>query len=82
MGTSFVEFRQLREIGAFSYLIYSLAKSLINDLGVVRPEMAMDFGSKEVEPRLMKELSMDSPRTIFGTVKNSPNRHVGPKTSL
>ena len=82
MGTSFVEFRQLREVRAFSYLIYSLAKSLINDLGVVRPKMAMDFSSKEVEPRLMKELSMDSPRTIFGTVKNRPNWHVGPKTSM
>ena len=34
-------------------------------LGVVRPEMAMDFGSKEVESRLMKGLSMDSPRTVF-----------------
>ena len=35
-------------------------------LGVVRPEMAMDFGSKEVEPRLMRGLSMESPHTIFG----------------
>ena len=35
-------------------------------LGVMRSEMAMDFGSKEVEPRLMKGLSMDSPRTVFG----------------
>ena len=35
-------------------------------LGVVGPEMAMDFGSKEVEPRLMKGgLSMDSPRIVF-----------------
>ena len=33
-------------------------------LGVVRPEMAMDFGSKEVEPRLMKGLSMDNPLLI------------------
>ena len=34
--------------------------------------MAMDFSSKEVEPRLRRGLSTDSPRTIFGTVKNSP----------
>ena len=27
-------------------------------LGVVRPKMAMDFGSKEVKPRLMRGLSM------------------------
>ena len=39
---------------------------LIVVLGVVRPEMATDSGSKEVEPRLMRGLSMDSPRTIFG----------------
>ena len=53
-----MEFWQLREAGVFSYLVYSLAKSFVNDLGVVRSEMVMDFGSKEVEPRLMKGLSM------------------------
>ena len=40
-------------------------------LSVVGPEMAMEFGSKEVEPRLRRGLSTDSPRTVFGTVKNS-----------
>ena len=40
--------------------------------GVIGPEMAMEFGSKEVEPRLRRGLSTDSPRTVFGTVKNSP----------
>ena len=44
--------------------------------------MVMDFGSKEVESGLMKGLSMDSPHTIFGTVKNSPDFCVGPKTSM
>ena len=36
-------------------------------LDVVGSEMAMDFGSKEVKPRLMKGggLSMDSPCTVF-----------------
>ena len=43
--------------------------------------MTIDFGSKEVEPRLMRGLSMDSPRTVFGTVKNSLDLRVGPKTS-
>ena len=38
---------------------------LIVVLGVVRPEMATDFGSNEVEPRLMRGLSMDSPHTVF-----------------
>ena len=48
-------------------------------LGVVRPKMAMDFGSKEVEPRLMRGLSMDNPHTVFGTVKINPDLCVGPK---
>ena len=51
-------------------------------LGVVRPKMATDFRSKEVEPMLMRGLSMDSPHIVFGTVKNSPDFHVGPKISM
>ena len=45
-------------------------------LGVVRPDMATDFDSKEVEPMLMRRLSMDSPHIVFGTVKNSPDFRV------
>ena len=33
MGTDFVEFLQLQEVGIFSYLCYSLAKSHVNGLG-------------------------------------------------
>ena len=51
-------------------------------LCVVRPEMATDFGSKEVEPMLTRGLSMDSPHTIFGTIKNSLDFRVGPKMSM
>ena len=51
-------------------------------LGVVRLEMTMDYGSKEVEPRLLRGLSKDSPRTVFGTVKNSLDFLVGPKMSM
>ena len=52
-------------------------------LGVVRQETATDFGSKEVEPRLMRGLFMDSPHIVFlGNVKNSPGLHVGPKTFM
>ena len=36
VGTGFVEFRQLREVGVFSYLFYSLAKSHLNGLDGVR----------------------------------------------
>ena len=41
-------------------------------LDVVGPEMAMNFDSKEVKPRLRKGLSMDSPHTVSGTIKNNP----------
>ena len=44
--------------------------------------MATDFGSKEMEPMFMWGLSMDSPHTIFGTVKNNPNFRVGRKMSM
>ena len=39
-------------------------------LSVMRAEMAMDFGSKEVEPMLDEGLSMDSPRTVMGLLKS------------
>ena len=39
---------------------------LIVVLGVVRPEIATNFDSKEVEPRLMRGLSMGSPCIVFG----------------
>ena len=51
-------------------------------LGVVRLEMATDFGSKEVEPMLMRGLSMDIPHIVFGTIKNNPDFRVGPKMSM
>ena len=41
-------------------------------LGVVGSEMTMEFGFKEVEPRLRRGLSIESPHIIFGTIKNSP----------
>ena len=37
VGTGFVEFRQLQEVGVFSYLLYSLAKSHLNCSDGVRP---------------------------------------------
>ena len=36
------------------FLLDNLNNMQIVVLGVVGPEMAMDFGSKEVEPRLMR----------------------------
>ena len=46
MDTDFVEFRQLQEVGVFSYLVYSLAKSHFNGWGFVEAWMAMFLVSK------------------------------------
>ena len=37
MGTGFVEFRLLREVGVFSYSVYFRFKNLVNGLNGVRP---------------------------------------------
>ena len=37
VGTDFVEFRQLREVGVFSYLVNFRFKSLVNGLVDMRP---------------------------------------------
>ena len=39
-------------------------------LGVVRPEMAMDFGPKKWNRCLMRGLSMGSPRPVMGLLKS------------
>ena len=41
MDTDFVEFRQLQEVGVFSYLVYSLAKSHFNECGFVEAWMTV-----------------------------------------
>ena len=38
MGTDFVEFQNLQEVGIFSYLVYSLAKSHFMDEDLLGPE--------------------------------------------
>ena len=48
MGTDFVEFRQLQEVGIFSYLVYSLAKSHFNGWGFVEAWMAVFSVSKSL----------------------------------
>ena len=37
MDTDLVEFRQLQEVGIFSYLVYSLAKIHFMDMDLLRP---------------------------------------------
>ena len=49
MGTDFVEFRQLQEVGVFSYLCYSLAKSHFYGWGFVEVGMTMFLGLKIFE---------------------------------
>ena len=53
MDTDFVEFRQLREVGFFSYLIYSLVKSYFNGRGFVKVWMTV-FSVPKYLDRLKK----------------------------
>ena len=48
MGTGFVEFRQLQEVGIFSYLLYSLAKSHFTGWGFVEAWMVVLSVSKSL----------------------------------
>ena len=50
MGTDFVEFRKLQEVGIFSYLVYSLAKSYFNGWGFIEGLDGRVFGLKIFEP--------------------------------
>ena len=56
-------------------IIYAINYSL----GVVGPEMTMDFGSTKWNRCLVRGLPTDSPLHGCGTVKNSPGLLVGPK---
>ena len=46
MNTDFMEFRQLQEVGVFSYLVYSLTKGYFNGWGFVEAWMAVFSVSK------------------------------------
>ena len=48
MDTDFVEFRQLQEVGIFSYLVYSLSKSHFNGWGFVGAWMTVLSVSKSL----------------------------------
>ena len=48
MGTYFVEFRQLQEVGIFSYLVYSFVKRFFNGWGFVEAWMAVFSVSKSL----------------------------------
>ena len=55
MDIDFVEFSQLQEVGIFSYLVYSLAKSHFNGWGFVEAWMAVLSVSKSLN-RVKKSL--------------------------
>ena len=48
MGIDFVEFRKLQEVGIFSYLVYSLAKSHFYGRGFAEAWMAVLSVSKSL----------------------------------
>ena len=50
MGTDLVEFRQLQEVGIFSYLRYSLAKSYVNGYECSEACFSRKLGLKRFEP--------------------------------
>ena len=50
MDTDLAEFRQLQEVGIFSYLCYSLAKSHVNGWGCSEAWISRVFGLKTFEP--------------------------------
>ena len=49
MDTDLVEFRQLQEVGIFSYLRYSLAKSHVNGYEFSEACFSRKFGLKSFE---------------------------------
>ena len=49
MDTDFMEFRQLQEVGIFSYLCYSLAKSHVNGWGYSEAWISRVFDLKTFE---------------------------------
>ena len=50
MDTELVEFQKLQEVGIFSYMCYSLAKSLVNGWGCSEAWISSVFGLKTFEP--------------------------------
>ena len=66
MGTRIVEFRQLREVGVFSYLVISCLKSHENGFECCEAGNGHAFRlQRNGTEGLMRGLSMDSPRLIW-----------------
>ena len=70
MDIDFVEFRHLQEVGVFSYLVYSLAKSHFNGWGFVKAWIAMFSVSKylnRVKKILIVAVNSAEPRVLLFT---------------
>ena len=67
MGTSFVDFRQLQEVGVFSYSVIFGFKSLVNGLECLRPRMTV-WSVPKLGTELLEFLGpvLDSPGLIPG----------------
>ena len=64
MDTDFVEFRQLQEVGVFSYLVYSLAKIYFNGWGFVKAWMTVFLVSKYLDRvKKIPSVAVDSAET-------------------
>ena len=74
MGTRVVEFRQLREVGVFSYSVISCLKCHENGFWSCEAENGRVFWSQRNGTEfLMRGLSLDSPQLdlgLFKTVRN------------
>ena len=82
MGTGIVGFRQLREVGAFSYLVISCLKCHENGFGCCEAGNGHGFRFQEVEPMLDEGVVLGKPTDWFGTVKNNPDLPFRPKSSM
>ena len=72
-------FDKFRKVGVFSYLVIPCLKSHEKILDVVRQEMVMDFGSKEVESMLDEG---GCPWTACGDPQPGPTRLAGSNRNL
>ena len=70
MGTSIVEFRQLREVGVFSYLDILCLKGHENGFGCCEARNGHGLGSKEVEPMIDEGAVHGQPTYYYGTIKS------------
>ena len=65
MGTGIVEFRQLQEVGVFSYSDIPCLKSHENGFGVVKPKMIVHSSPKKMG---LSVRSGDYPWTVHGLI--------------